>query len=83
MIEFNNNPVNWRDGIWVVGAEMHNWLGSPDTDVMINTGEKVTHHGRPVRFYARTIDYNNGTLSSENRPLADFSVIVDRKKTSA
>lgn len=53
-----SGPVStMQDGEFIVGCEMHKWLGGSSTGVPINVGEYQTHHGKTAKFYIPANDY--------------------------
>lgn len=87
-----NIDLNMTDGTWIVGTELHKWLGASGTNQAINVGDKVTNSGRCVKFYVDAkmdpmsetmVDgsYTSGLPSKDDQPLMRFSVIVDKNNT--
>lgn len=72
------DDVNWTDGTWIIGTELHKWLRHNTTNQAINAGDKVTHKGRSVKFYSYAGIDSKYELGTDNTPLGQFSVIVDR-----
>lgn len=83
LASFNQTTANWQEGTWIVGTELHKWLGASGTNQPINVGESVTHTGKSVKFYANADPdvYGTSHVGSANAPLCNFSVIVDKENT--
>lgn len=43
-------PVE-KEGDFIIGAELHHWLKSNTHTIPLNVGDKITHTGKPVKFY--------------------------------
>lgn len=71
---------NMQDGEFIIGCEMHKWLGGTSTGVPINVGEWKTHSGKTTRFYIPANDY---PATGGHMPCSSlgFFVIVDPDNT--
>lgn len=59
---------------FIIGKELHSWLGNANTSTMINTRNGITNTGESVTFYFSSIGSNLGSYVEINKL---FSVIVD------
>lgn len=83
------NGLEFPEATYIVGKELHAWLGADDYTTMINTGEKNTYPKvESVQFVIPadtelgTVKDNATNLSSvANKTLCGFAVIVDRNNT--
>lgn len=75
------DDLSWTDGQWIIGTEMHKWLGQNATNSPVNAGNNVTNTGQSVKFYSYAETDAGYGLSEYNTPLGQFSVIVDRDNT--
>lgn len=75
------------DGTYVVGTEMHSWLGSYDHTLMLNTGDDCSAAGRAVSFCVPiakkgTDDFNPmkppQNVGVSNQTMRGFWVLVDK-----
>ncbi len=80
VIEFEKN-LKWVDGTWIIGTELHKWLGASSYNAAINVGEKTTHSGRSVKFFIDTDLTLSSATGKENAPLMQFSIIVDKNNS--
>lgn len=80
--------AEFHKGTFVVGTEMHEWLGEPDYKQMLNTGGNDGHDGCAVSFCIplggpdlADFDYNNipQNLGTTNQTMRRFWVLVDGK----
>ncbi len=77
--------TDFKDGTYIVGTEIHNWLRETDMTMMLNTEDGITNRGRSVSFTV-PLDHNGVDFS---KPIADYSkanstmsgfwVMVDRE----
>ncbi|MDE6079659.1 MAG: hypothetical protein K2G35_06320 [Duncaniella sp.] len=80
-----NDP---EEGTYVIGTEIHKWLGGSTYKKQLNTGEKVElPYGEPISFAIPT-DATPSTerfaggcqaYSEDNQPLYGFAVLVDKE----
>lgn len=79
--------TEYETGTFVVGTEMHAWLGQPDHSVMLNTGLDDGHAGRAVSFCVPVLkDGEQGIdpadppqdLGFKNQTMHGFWVLVDK-----
>lgn len=74
-------------GTYVIGTEIHTWLGEPDCSRMLNTGRDDGHAGRAVSFCVPVA--KEGTphfdplappqdLGTDNQTMRGFWVLVDK-----
>lgn len=78
---------NGEEGTFILGCELHKWLGSSDYTKIINTGNsRQAMSPEPVQFIIPTdldlgdedtFDYANA-VSQKNTPLFGFGVYVDK-----
>lgn len=80
IVKFQNN-TGWIDGTWIIGTELHKWLGASSHTAPINVGEKITHTGRSVKFHVDTELELSEAPGKKNAPLMQFSVIVDKENS--
>lgn len=81
---------NWQNGVFVLGTEVHKWLGSNDYTKFVNVGDSRHDVGaKSVQFVLPT-DYDLGdetkfdytsSVSKDNKPLFGFAVLVDKDNT--
>lgn len=75
-------------GTYVIGTELHSWLGEPDWKQMLNTGRNDGHRGRAVSFCVPLA--KEGTpafdpldppqdLGDNNQTMRGFWVLVDKE----
>ena len=80
--------AGFTNGTYVVGTEIHYWLGEPDHTKMLNTGPDDGHRGRAVSFCVPVA--KEGTpafdpltppqdLGTDNQTMRGFWVLVDKK----
>lgn len=75
----------FKNGTFMVGTEIHSWLGESDYTKMLNTTSSVTHKGRSIVFNIEVgddrVDWMNpgATTYKDNNPLAGFWLLVDAK----
>lgn len=80
--------ANVLDGTWVLGTEIHKWLGQNTYKRQFNTGSKrvsISPDDKIVRLCVPTsslpasiINFKNGS-STKNKPLRGFAVLVDKE----
>lgn len=80
--------ANFTKGTYVIGTELHSWLGEPDWSKMLNTGQDDGHRGRAVSFCIPVA--KEGTpafdvlappqdLGDNNQTMRGFWVLVDKE----
>lgn len=80
--------ANFTKGTYVIGTELHSWLGEPDWSKMLNTGQDDGHCGRAVSFCIPVA--KEGTpafdpltppqdLGDNNQTMRGFWVLVDKE----
>ena len=80
--------TNFTKGTYVIGTELHSWLGEPDWSKMLNTGQDDGHRGRAVSFCIPVA--KEGTpafdpltppqdLGDNNQTMRGFWVLVDKE----
>lgn len=75
--------TSFTHGTYIVGTEIHNWLGEPNILNMLNTTSGITHRGRGVSFIVPLdhdkIDFNKpiADYTKANSTMAGFWVMVD------
>lgn len=80
-----NSLYNAQSGTFVLGTELHKWLGASSFNQFVNVGDKRTGAtGRSVQFaipVGEILGYSSdNTYGSENnKPLYGFSLLVDRE----
>ena len=81
--------ANFKKGTYVVGTEIHSWLGEPDYTKMLNTGLNDGYDGCGVSFCVPVIQTTESldfdiqfppqTISGDNQPIRGFWVLVDKE----
>lgn len=75
--------TSFTQGTYIVGTEIHNWLGEPNILNMLNTTSGITHRGRGVSFTVpidqHGVDFNKpiADYTKANSTMAGFWVMVD------
>lgn len=74
----SHKSPEFQDGDFIIGCEMHRWLGGPSHHTPLNVGERKTHSGKVVTFYIPCNDYpaHGGWQPASS---LGFIVIVDPK----
>lgn len=79
--------ANFKQGTYVVGTEIHSWLGEPDYKKMLNTGINDGYDGCGVSFCVPVIgsdrldfdiQFPPQTITRDNQPIRGFWVLVDK-----
>ncbi|MDE6498689.1 MAG: hypothetical protein K2L21_08520 [Muribaculaceae bacterium] len=80
---------NFKKGTYVVGTELHAWLGEPDYTKMLNTGLNDGYDGCGVSFCVPVIQTSGSldfdiqfppqTIPGDNQPIRGFWVLVDKE----
>lgn len=81
-INNHQSPV-YHEGDFVIGCEMHKWLGGSSHHTPLNVGETKTHSGKEVTFYT-TADLsqpNSGSHGLNTQNMNNFRVLVDPDNT--
>ncbi len=80
--------AGFTEGTYVVGTELHAWLGEPDYKKMLNTGLNQDFDGCAVSFCVPVIGSNKldfdiqnppQTITGDNQPIRNFWVLVDKE----
>lgn len=80
--------AKFTKGSYVVGAEIHEWLGEPDYTQMLNTGINEGYDGCGVSFCIPVDDFSLSqpnftdfpqTIGYANQALRNFWVLVDKE----
>lgn len=77
--------TDFKDGSYIVGTEIHNWLGETNIGRMLNTTDGITNRGRSVSFTVpldhQGVDYNKpiADYSKANSTMSGFWVMVDKE----
>ncbi len=94
--QFTASLDNLTEATYIVGKEIHSWLGADSYTTMVNTGEKDQNLKPKAVEFAIPIDtqlgvgydvasgtFENSTLhaSVANKTLAGFAVVVDKENT--
>lgn len=80
---FSEVETDFKEGTYIVGTEIHNWLGETDYTKRLNTTDAIVNKGRAVSFSVpldhTKVDYTkpNATTYTDNHTLAGFWVMVD------
>ncbi|MBD5277300.1 MAG: LruC domain-containing protein [Bacteroides sp.] len=78
----------FKKGTYVVGTELHAWLGQPDYTQMLNTGRDDGHSGCAVSFFVPLLgtdeldfDIHNPpqSITGDDQPIRNFWVLVDKE----
>lgn len=73
-------PVE-REGDFIIGTEMHKWLNGNSYSTPLNVGDKVTHFGKPVKFYIPNDEEWYIKESYYPKTLLGFYAVVDPDRT--
>lgn len=77
--EYKHTPV--AKGKFVIGEEMHTWLGADSYEEMLNTGESSKKYtGAPVSFTTTESSIEETSTSTRSR---QYFIIVDKDNTLA
>lgn len=78
-----------KDGTFIIGCELHKWLGASTHAQALNVGASRNATGESISFVIPTsdpIDYiieNANTTSGDNTGINGFAVLVDKNNTLA
>lgn len=76
----NHKSPGFQDGDFIIGCEMHKWLGGSSHHTPLNVGERKTHSGKDVTFYIPCNDYPEYAGQAPASSLG-FFVLVDPNGT--